>query len=140
MRRNTILAKKMLSPERKQFFDNIYYDSGGKQGSFSAVRDLFLAAKKKDAKVTTSEVKEYLKTNKTYGTHRRILRRFNRRKYLIIFPNELYQCDIIYLSSLAKIKKGGKFPYSLILLDCFTKKISGQLMKKKDTTRGSSCI
>ena len=122
----------MLSAERIEFFDNIYYDSTGKQGSFSAVKDLLLAAKKVDPKVTTDEVKQYLQTNKTYTTHKRILKRFNRRKYLIFWPNEFFQGDVIYLSSLAKIKKGGKSsPYAFILMDLFSRKISGQCMKKK---------
>ena len=122
----------MLSPERIEFFDRIYYDPTGKQGSFSEVRDLLLASKKLDPKVTTAEVKQYLRTNKTYSTHKRILRRFNRRKFLIFWPNELFQADVVYLSSLAKIKKGGKSsPYAFILMDLFSRKISGQLMRRK---------
>ena len=123
----------MISPEKKNVLDAIYFDDRGNAGSYSSFKPLYLVAKKKDPTIRASDIKEYLKSVRAYVQHKRILRKITRRKYLIFAPFEFFQLDIIYLQPMSVISKKGSHAknYGLTAVDAFTKKGFVELIYKK---------
>ena len=106
----------------RQFFDNIYFQTEGSGfGAFSTAAPLLAAARQQDASITLKQVKNYLKSVRTYNTHRRVLRKFFRRQFLSLIPHEFWMADIAYLAPIWKIQKRKKLGnYCLVIVDVFS--------------------
>ena len=130
----------MLSQSKTDFFDEIYFGPA-KQGSYSTLKNLMRAAKRIDPEITYTEGKEYLKSIDSYTKHRRILRKFPRRKFLTYWPYEFLQCDVIYLKALKNISKGGpQAPYALVCVDTFSRQCYAHTMRKKTPQESLRCF
>ena len=88
-----------ISEKHKNLLDDIYYSPTGSFGSYSSYRPLYLAARKKDKSISLKIVKAYLLGNDSYLTHRRVLRKFERRSLLQIAPHDTWCLDyVVYLN------------------------------------------
>ena len=127
----------MLTEDKRNFLDNIYFDPSGQSGSFGSVRPLYYAAKKRNSSVTFQDIKDYLKRIRSYNRHRRILRKFSRRSFLAVAPNDFWQCDVIYLNPMKVISKryNKSKNYGVTVCDVFSKKGYVELTRKKNCSR-----
>lgn len=122
----------MLPKSTRDYLDQIFFSKSGKQGSYSSLKNLLLAARKERPGTSASEVKAYLQTVPSYVRHRRILRRFPRRKLLTFKPFDIFQADIIYLKSLTQIKsKRSRNAFALTCIDPFNRVAHAHLMQRK---------
>ena len=87
-----------ISDQHEKLLNNVYYSPDGTPGSFSSARLLYLEAKRLDKSITFNTVKKYLLQNSSYLSHRRVLRKFERRSFLPIAPHDTWAIDyIVYL-------------------------------------------
>ena len=102
----------------EQILSNQYYNPHH-VGSYSGAKGLIKGLKKKNKRVSTSEVKTWLSGQDTYTLHKTPQRRFVRRKTIVSGPDQQWQADLIDLSSLKKHNKGVNFV--LTVIDVFSK-------------------
>ena len=75
-----------ISKNQKELLDEIFYSYDGNPGAFSTVKALYHESHSRDSKISYKIVKEYLKSIQPYNLHKRVLRRFKRRKLLSLYP------------------------------------------------------
>lgn len=93
--------------------DKLYYDVA-RPGSLSGIRNLARYSKNSERKV-----RQFLVGQPAYSLHRPVRRNFVRRKTFSKGIGDLYQADIVDLSSLANSNDGNKF--LLTCIDVFSK-------------------
>lgn len=119
----------MISDQEKDALDNIYFRGEG--GSFSSVVPLYRAAKKSGLKTITYEkVKEFLRSVPAYQKHRRILRKFPRKSFLVAYCNEIWSLDLIFFNNNKSVQNKQR-RYALTTVDCFSRKGYARALVKK---------
>ena len=122
----------MLATKTRDYLDKIYFNKDGNQGSFSTLKNLLRAAKKERPGTTAQEVKLYLQSVPTYQKHRRVVRRFPRRKLLTFKSFDIWQTDIIYLKRLDKIKsRKVRNAYAVTTVDPFNRVAHARVCNRK---------
>ena len=120
--------------KHKALFDAIYLSNEGKRGSFGSALRLYQAAKRVNSSVKKSEVVEYLKSVPGYSKNQRVLRKFKKRSFLALWPNENLQVDVAYLSSMKTITSQSvhnRPNYILCVFDVYTKRGYAEPMNRK---------
>ena len=108
-----------LTDKHRELLEKLYYNAKGEQGAFSAVRPLYLEAKKRDKSITYKLVREFLKSVTPYIRHKRVLRKFFRRSLLVLYPNHVWSMDLVfYLRDASVLNRQAK--YCLTVYDCFS--------------------
>ena len=80
----------------------------------------------------SAKITDFLRKNHIHSVHRRIVKRkFPRRKVIARFPFELFMADLIEYPNDKFVNNG--YCYILVLIDCFTKMIYAEPMKKKNS-------
>ena len=103
-----------MKPAVKRYLENIYYDPEH-PGSFSGVDRLHRAVKSEGKhKISRKRLEEFLRTQETYGVHRKSTSKFPRPK--VVVSGVGIQAD---LSALARFNDGYKF--LLVHVDVFSK-------------------
>ena len=78
----------------------------------------------------SAKIDAYLRSNTVHSRHRRIVKKkFPRRKIISRFPFDIFMADLIEYPRL-KFQNNG-YVYILVLIDCFTRKIWVEPMKRK---------
>lgn len=112
----------ILSQEKKDLLNRIYFDQDNKrnEGAFGSAQSLYRASHAVDKSITYNIVKIYLRSIKSYISHKRVLRRFPRRSLLILFPNDVWASDLIFYDdkSVNNLQQIG----AINCIDCFSKK------------------
>lgn len=98
----------------KNIYENVRHPA-----AFSSAYKLYLAAKKKEPRITKKQVLDWLQRNKAYTLHRRVTSRFPRRPILVCGPFDQYQADLIDYQPLSYRNGGNK--YLLTVIDCFSR-------------------
>lgn len=125
----------MLATKTRDYLDKIFFDKDGNQGSYSSAKNLLIAAKRERPGTTASEVKQYLQSVPAYQKHRRVLRRFPRRKLLTFKAFDIFQGDIIYLKTLAKIKtRKTQNAFAVTIIDPFNRLAYARACNRKTPT------
>jgi len=93
--------------------ESIYYDPS-RVGSFGGVHSLI-----KESGVNKSDVRKWLLSQDAYTLHKQPRRIFQRRKTMSMGVDDLWQADLVDLSSLARQNDGHKF--ILTVIDVFGK-------------------
>lgn len=93
--------------------ESIYYNTEG-PGSFSGPRML-----SNYAKVSLPESQRWLRGQDAYTIHRRKLKKFPRRKTLVLGIDHLWQVDLIDLTSISRYNENIHF--LLAVIDCFSR-------------------
>jgi transposase InsO family protein len=93
--------------------ENRYYDVSHADsfGSFAGLR--------RQTKATDSDIHDFLAKQRAYTLHRNIRRKFMRRKTWSKCINDLWQIDLVDLSSLSRYNNG--YRYLLTCIDVFSK-------------------
>lgn len=103
--------------------EKVYYDPEN-PASYGGVKSLErgLGKKKKEAA-------EWLKTQDTYTLHKPVRKRFQRNRYTVFGPNELWQADLNDMRGLSTHNDGTN--YLLTVIDVFSKKLYVKPLKVK---------
>jgi transposase InsO family protein len=96
---------------------------------YAGVDPLWKLAREFNPKVTRTHVENYLSKQRTYTIHRRAVRKFERLMTEAPGPNTVWQADLGVLQMLASRNRG--FAYYLLCIDCFTRMIYIEPLKKK---------
>jgi len=106
----------------------IYYDPKH-PASFSTIEKLWLATGKKIPKKT---VTEWLLGQETFTRHQPRRVRFHRNRYVVFNIAQLYEADLaVFAEEFSKYNDGVK--YLLVVIDCFSKYIFVEPLKRKTT-------
>lgn len=105
---------------------DIYYDPSS-TGGFGGVSRLAHAAGK-----TLSQARQWLSGEDAYTLHKPIREKFRRRKVFVVGVDQLWQIDLVDLSSLARYNDGFKF--LLTVIDCFSRYAFAVPLKNKAST------
>ena len=92
---------------------NVYYDPTHPE-SFGSVAKLVKASKNKK-----KNVEEWLSSQNTYTLHKQVRKRFPRNPYTVTNIDDVWEMDLVDLSSLAKYND--KFKYLLNVIDIFSR-------------------
>lgn len=106
----------------------IYYNPEHPAG-YGTVENLYKAVKAKRQKITRRAVENWLDGQKSHTLHRRIVRKFKRRKTIAKGPHEIYQIDLVDMSSLARENSG--YRYILTCIDVFSRFAAAVPIKTK---------
>ena len=108
-----------MKPAVKRYLENIYYDPEH-PGSFSGVDRLHRAVKSEGKhKISRKRLEEFLRTQETYGVHRKSTSKFPRPKVVVSGVGIQADADLADLSALARFNDGYKFV--LVHVDVFSK-------------------
>jgi len=118
-----------LNSEVKKLLNSIYFNADGQAGSFSALAPLYSIAKSRaksqNLKVTRAQVKLFLQGIKSYVDHKKVRRKFFRRKLLSVAPAEIFAGDLIFFSGNLHKKS------ALNIIDVFSKKAFSRSLRSK---------
>ena len=107
----------------------IYYDIAH-PASFGSSYKLYKAVKPIHSNITHKRVKEWLSSQNPYVLHRRIVRKFPRRRIIASGISYQWQCDLAILSSISRYNNNYK--YLLVIIDVFSRYLIVRKTKKKD--------
>jgi len=94
--------------------ESVYY-TPAEPGSFSSVNNL----RRQNLKLSKKDASKFLSRQDAYTLHRDVVRKFPRRKTLAFGINDLWQADLVDLSSLMRYNDG--YRYLLTAIDVLTK-------------------
>ena len=97
--------------------------------SYSGAQNLYREAKKINSDITLKDVKNYLKSEKSYTLHKGTKKRFSRRKIISPGPRIIASADLADMSKLAKYNNGSKF--ILVFIDSFSRFATAVPLKSK---------
>lgn len=106
----------------------IYYNPEHPAG-YGTVENLYNAVKAKRHKITRRAVENWLDGQRSHTLHRRIVRKFKRRKTIAKGPHEIYQIDLVDMSSIARENSG--YRYILTCIDVFSRFAAAVPIKTK---------
>ena len=104
--------------------EETYFDIS-KPGSVGGVNNLA-----KYSKANVKDVKQWLKSQDTYTLHKPVRNNFRRRRVFTKGINDLWQADLVDLSSLARYNDNYRF--ILMCIDVFSKKAHAVPLKSKN--------
>lgn len=94
----------------------LYY-SPAAPTAFSGAKQLVNQARRYG--IPESKVREWLAGQEAYTLHRKVVRKYRRRPYLVLAPFDTWQADLADVASLAQ--HNDQFKYWLVVIDIFTK-------------------
>lgn len=107
---------------------HIYYDPSHIAG-FGTAQQLFKAVKAKRKNVKLKHVNEFLEKQDAYTLHKRIVRKFPRRKFISKGLHEIWQADLVDMQKIQKENRG--FRYLLTSIDIFSRQAFAIPIKSK---------
>jgi hypothetical protein len=120
----------MLNKRDELLLGKIYNDVAN-PGSFSSAARLYGRAKKQSKlfKATLADVTKYLELIDPYTLHRRVVKRFKRRKIISKHIDYIWESDLIVLPSIAKENKNNK--YIMTCIDVLSRQAFAMPLKTK---------
>ena len=109
-----------ISSDHKNLLDDIFYNHDGGNAAFSSLLPLYKRAKELNGEITLKIVKRYLQGQGPYLLHKRVQRRFKRRKLLVLFPGEIFCLDLVFFLR-DKSPSNRQKSYLLSVTDAFSK-------------------
>jgi len=107
----------------------IYYDVNN-PASFGSPYNLYKAVKPFHTNVTLKQVKEWLSSQDSYVLHRRVVRKFPRRRTIASGIAYQWQTDLADMSSISRYNNNYK--YLCVIIDVFSRYLIVRKTKKKD--------
>ena len=98
---------------------NNLYSNIKQPSSFTSINNLYKAAKQIDPSITLTDVKNYLKSQKSYTLHRITNKRFPRRIVLSPKPKVIISIDLADMRNLSRYNQNYK--YILVVIDSFSR-------------------
>lgn len=121
----------------RKILSEIYYDISHPAG-YSSMKKLYKAAKKILPSITLNQVKVWLRHQETYMRHRKVIRKFRRRKTIARGIDSIWQIDLCDLSKLSVFNRGYKF--LLTVIDVFSRYAFVRPLKNKTGLEVSKAI
>ena len=106
----------------------IYYDASHPAG-FGLALDLYEAVRRQRKNVTFKQVEGWLKAQDAHILHRKIVRKFPRRKFVSKGLNHIWQSDLANVQKIQKENNGRRF--LLTAIDIFSRQAYAQAIKSK---------
>ena len=108
-----------MKPKVKRYLEDIYYDPSH-PGSYSGVDKLYRAVRAEGKhKISRKKLEEFLKTQETYGVHRKAINRFPRPRVITSGVGIQAEADLADMSALALFND--QFKFVLVHIDIFSK-------------------
>lgn len=117
-----------MRPRFDSLLKGIFYDASN-PAAYGSPQALFKAARVKRKNITLGDVKRWLEGQDAYTLHRRIVRRFPRRKFVSKGLNHIWQSDLVDLQAIKKENRGMR--YLLTAIDIFSRKAFAVPIKTK---------
>ena len=118
--------------DKNELLHSLYTNVENNPSSFSGINVLHKAAKTIDKSISVNDVKNYLKSQKTYTLHRNTFKRFPRRKILAPYPKVIVSSDLVDMSKLSSHNSG--YRYLLVVIDVFSRYAQVVPLKRKTAT------
>src|SRR6266481_5750261 len=112
----------------EELLKQIYFDPAS-AGSYGGVDRLLKEALKIKKTIKLSEVKDFLKSNDAYTTHRDIKRKFTRQSTIVSGIDAQWQADLVVMPNIAQYNDG--YVYILTVIDVFSKYAWAVPLKRK---------
>lgn len=112
------------------------YTSPSKPSAFGGAHKLIQAAAKNN--VSKNDVKKWLSGQDSYTMHKKVIRRFPRRKYILLGIDDLWQADLADMNQLKTENDG--ISYWLVVIDTFSKFVWLKAIKDKRGTTVTSAF
>lgn len=109
----------------KQRLSKVYYNTKHNVG-FTGKRNLIKHFK---GDVNKDKISEWLSSSDTYTLHKPVVKKFQRRKFVVSGIDALWQCDLTDLQQLANDNDGHK--YILLVIDVFSRWACARVVKSK---------
>ena len=103
-----------------KLLSELYYGDGPE--SFSSVRRLYLAAKRREKAVRLSDVEKFFDQQPTATKFRKRWHKFPRNKFLVSHSNLMYGADLADMSN-SQMRYNKQHRYVLIIQDLFSREI-----------------
>ena len=113
-----------------EILKSIYYNIENIH-SFSSVQKLLKSAKEVNPQINEKTVKDWLKKQNLYTTHRYIKRKFNRNKIVISKIDQQWQIDLIDFTRISKFNDN--INYLLVCIDVLSKYLWVKPLKNKNS-------
>ena len=107
-----------MNPRRQRLLDSIYLDPAH-PASFGGPEKLYAAARKKDADLTRSHVREFLTSKEPYTLFRRNRIKFSRLRIRVKGINRILGVDLADMQKLASSNEN--FRYFAVCVDCYSR-------------------
>ncbi len=85
----------------------------------------------KSAPSYSSKIAEFLRQNETSSLHKRIRRKFKRRKTITYYPYDICMADLAFYNEPSYVRANGGVKYILVFIDVFSKMCFVEPMKNK---------
>lgn len=115
-------------PSIRSLLKSIYFNPKN-SASFSSQTKLLSAARKIRKDVSLKDVEQFLSNTNTYTSHKKVNRRFPRRKIIVRGINDQWQIDLIDIQALHRENNGTR--YLFVAIDCFSRYAYVEPMKRK---------
>ena len=118
-----------MKPVVKRYLEDIYYETSH-PGSYSGVDKLYRAIRAEGKhKISRKTIKDFLRTQETYGVHRKAVNKFPRPRVITSGIGVQAEVDLMDLSNLADFNDG--YRYVLVHIDIFSKFVRTVPLKSK---------
>ena len=117
-----------MPPRADAILKSIYYDASHPAG-FGSAQDLWVAAKRKRKNISFDQVEGWLQAQDAFTLHRKIVRKFPRRKFVSKGLNQIWQADLVDMQAIKKENRGNRF--LLTAIDVFSRKAYAKPIKSK---------
>ena len=127
-----------MKPKVKRYLEDIYYDPSH-PGSYSGVDKLYRAVRAEGKhKISRKKLEEFLKTQETYGVHRKAINRFPRPRVITSGVGIQAEADLADMSTLAPFND--QFKFVLVHIDIFSKYVRTVPLKSKTAQEVTSAF
>ena len=123
-------GKNKINSEDEKFLKSLYYNVK-QPTAFAREEILWENIKLHDRNITRMQLQEWLSHQDVYTTHRRVIRRFPRRRIVTKGLNDLWDSDLMDVSNLATHNNG--ITFIGIFIDVFSRYLYAVPMKNKST-------
>lgn len=120
-----------ISDAQQRLLQSVYYDPAN-VGSFSTAWSLYSQARKKQPQIplTLNTTRTWLQSQTTHSLHKRVHRKFPRRRFRVQRVNEQWQIDVGYVEPLEHWNGGVR--YLLYAIDVLSRFLYVEPLKRLD--------
>ena len=119
-----------MNGEQETYLKTIYYDPSH-PGSYSGLDKLYREIKREGRyHIKRKELKEWLKSQETYGLYHQVRRRFKRPQVMVAGVGIQADADLMDMTQLSKYNDGVK--YVLVVIDDFSRRVWTRPLKSKN--------
>lgn len=108
--------KNSLKSATSDALAKLYYDPES-PASYASIRKLAKYAAQHG--ITEKQCEAWLQGQDAYTMHRKVVKQFQRTKYLVLTMNDIWQADLCVMNTLSKYNDGIR--YLLFVIDCFSR-------------------